>query len=82
MAEQTGNCEFRKSEIPRNTCKRVPKNMRRHAFEACPCAHSIQYPDHTDEMAVTPIGWECEGRTFRPGTASTHDIAASPRALI
>jgi putative transposase len=64
VAEQTGNCEFRKSEIPRNTCKRVPKNMRRHAFEACPCAHSIQYPDHTDEMAVTPIGWECEGRTL------------------
>ena len=64
MAEQTGYCEFRKSEIPRDAGERVPKNMRRHAFEARLHAHPIQYPDHTNEMAVTPIGWECEGRTL------------------
>ena len=38
--------------------------MRRHAFEARLYTHPIQYPDHTDEMAVTPIGWEYEGRTL------------------
>jgi len=56
VAEQTGNCEFRKSEIARHTGKRVPKNMRRHAFEAGPCAYPIQYADHTNEMAVSPMG--------------------------
>ena len=62
MAEQTGNCEFRKSEIPRDTGKRVLKDMRRHAFEARLYAYPLQYLDHTNEMAVTPIGWECEAR--------------------
>ncbi len=62
MAEQTGNCKFRKSEIPCDTGKRVPKYMRRHTFETRLYAHPLQYPDHTNEMAVTPIGWECEAR--------------------
>ena len=69
VAEQTGNCEFRKSKISRDTGECMPKNMRRNAFEARLRAHPIQYPDDTNEMAVSPIGWECEGRTlpFRHG---------------
>ena len=67
--------------IPRDTGKRVPKDMRRHAFEARFCAHPIQYPDHTNEMAIAPIGWECEGRTlpFRHGFDTRYcSVSESP----
>ena len=67
MAKQTGYREFGEAKIAGNASEGMAEHMRGHCLKFCFPANTVEYPDHADEMPITPIGRKDEDRTRNDG---------------
>lgn len=64
VPEQGGDGQLGEAEVAGDAGEGVPKHVRRDTLQLRALAGAIEHPDHTDEVALAPIGRKYVGSPF------------------